>query len=221
MLISNVISKNLFIQILIYLIIGSLFYLFIDSFKFYSTLTDLIYQIFDLLLIIIIFRLYDKENLANLTKSPLKLSIILLTLLFSIIIRIFGVLPIFFIGEKTAEADVLQQYKDLHILLPKNYIDLFILLTSNLIIPPLSEELLFRGVIFTRLSLKMPAIYAIIISSLIFALLHTTNWTIFSFSLIIGIGLCIIYIKYKNIWYSIITHAWINLFALIITFLHH
>ncbi|WP_369049311.1 lysostaphin resistance A-like protein [Tenacibaculum sp. UWU-22] len=90
------------------------------------------------------------------------------------------------------------------------------------IIPPLSmaftsaifEETLFRGIIFRILEEKLGSYIALIISSLIFGMLHLANP---NSSLITGIGLAIqaglllgaAYIYSRNLWFPIAIHfAW-------------
>jgi len=46
-------------------------------------------------------------------------------------------------------------------------------LLATILISPISEELIFRGVFLNRLNLVVPTVFAVLISSLLFASLHT------------------------------------------------
>ena len=81
-------------------------------------------------------------------------------------------------------------------------------------IAPVSEELLFRGVLFNRLKILKGAPFAIVVSSLIFGslhfyggtpLLHVITATIF------GMLMCVFFMKYDNILMNIAVHFLGNL----------
>lgn len=87
-------------------------------------------------------------------------------------------------------------------------------LIASVFISPISEELIFRGVFLNRLQLVVPPVFAVLISSLLFASLHGFG-TIFS-AFIFGICASILYLKTKNIFIAIMFHFLNNLFAEII-----
>ena len=82
-------------------------------------------------------------------------------------------------------------------------------LLSVIIISPIFEELLFRGVFLNKLNLIVPTLFAVLISSLIFASLHPFG-SIFS-AFIFGICVSILYLKTENILVAIFTHFLNNL----------
>lgn len=90
-------------------------------------------------------------------------------------------------------------------------------LIATIFISPISEELIFRGVFINRLKLIVPTIFAILISSLLFAALHSFG-SIFS-AFIFGICISILYLKTGNIFVAIFAHFLNNLFAEIIVVL--
>lgn len=90
-------------------------------------------------------------------------------------------------------------------------------LIATVIISPISEELIFRGVFLNRLQLAVPTIFAVLISSLLFAALHSFG-SIFS-AFIFGICIAILYLKTDNIFVPIFAHFLNNLFAEIIVIL--
>ena len=85
---------------------------------------------------------------------------------------------------------------------------------ATIIISPISEELIFRGVFLNRLQLIIPTTFAILISSLLFASLHSFG-SIFS-AFIFGVCVAILYLKTENIFVAIFAHFLNNLFAEII-----
>ena len=89
-------------------------------------------------------------------------------------------------------------------------------LLATIFISPISEELIFRGVFLNRIKLIVPTTFAVLISSLLFASLHSFG-SIFS-AFIFGICVAILYLKTDNIFVPIFVHFLNNLFAEIIRF---
>ena len=90
-------------------------------------------------------------------------------------------------------------------------------LIATILISPISEELIFRGVFLNRLQLAVPVVFAVLISSLLFAALHSFG-SIFS-AFIFGVCIAILYLKTDNIFVAIFAHFLNNLFAEIIVVL--
>ncbi len=84
-------------------------------------------------------------------------------------------------------------------------------LLATIIISPISEELIFRGVFLNRLRLIVPTLFAVLISSLLFAALHSFG-SIFS-AFIFAICISILYLKTDNIFVPILAHFLNNLLA--------
>lgn len=91
------------------------------------------------------------------------------------------------------------------------YGGLFVLMLITVIGAPLMEELLFRSIIFKRISRTFNIYLGMIISSLVFGLLHIELAIIGAF--IFGIVCCILYTKYKNILIPMTVHFFNNLIA--------
>lgn len=87
-------------------------------------------------------------------------------------------------------------------------------LITTIFISPLSEELIFRGVFLNRLRLVVPVTFAVLISSLLFASLHSFG-SIFS-AFIFAMCVAILYIKTDDILVPILVHFLNNLIAEII-----
>lgn len=84
-------------------------------------------------------------------------------------------------------------------------------LLATVIVSPISEELIFRGVFLNRLQLIVPTLFAVLVSSLLFASLHTFG-SIFS-AFIFAVCLSILYLKTDNIFVVMLAHFLNNLFA--------
>lgn len=84
-------------------------------------------------------------------------------------------------------------------------------LISTIIISPISEELLFRGVFLNRLKLIVPTSFAIAITSILFGALHSYGSIISA--VVFGVCMCIIYLKTRNILTCIFAHFLNNLLA--------
>lgn len=96
--------------------------------------------------------------------------------------------------------------------------DLFLILFSLVVIAPLSEEIIFRGYMLSRLLTQFSEKTAIIMSAVIFALCHTDPiWIVYA--LIMGLFLAKVSILEDNIFYSLVLHAGFNLPSVIIIFL--
>lgn len=82
---------------------------------------------------------------------------------------------------------------------------------STIIVSPISEELLFRGVFLNRLKLVVPTSFAVAITSILFGSLHSYGSIISA--IVFGVCMCILYLKTKNILVCIFAHFLNNLLA--------
>ncbi len=87
-------------------------------------------------------------------------------------------------------------------------------LLSKLIIAPISEELLFRGLFLNKLRLIVPLSFAIIISSFLFGAFHSLGSIISA--IVFACCMCILYLKTNNILVPIFAHFLNNFLAEII-----
>ncbi len=94
---------------------------------------------------------------------------------------------------------------------PTTYCSLIISMMSTVVCAPIMEELLFRAIIFKRIAKKFNIYVGMIISSFIFAILHSELSVVGAF--IFGIACCILYSKYKNILFPITIHFLNNFVA--------
>lgn len=100
----------------------------------------------------------------------------------------------------------------------KTIIDLniFIIILYTVILGPIYEELLFRYVSLKKAQEKYSTKKAIIIITIVFALLHTDIINIV-YAFILGLILSYVYIKYDNILYPIIIHMSANLMSIFVS----
>jgi membrane protease YdiL (CAAX protease family) len=84
------------------------------------------------------------------------------------------------------------------------------------VVPSIAEETLFRGVIQKNLSLRYGILKALIVTSLLFALVHINLSSIVSIFLL-GLMLGYLYLKTQNLMYPIILHFFYNLSADLLT----
>lgn len=81
---------------------------------------------------------------------------------------------------------------------------------SVVIMAPLVEELTFRGFMYTRLKQGMPKWIAVILTSLVFGIVHgTLIWAIYTF--VFSLALIYILERTKSIWACILFHMSFNL----------
>lgn len=82
----------------------------------------------------------------------------------------------------------------------------------TILIAPIIEEIIFRGLVFTRLCTGMPAAAALILASTLFGAMHgTLIWAAYGF--IGGVCMTLVFMKYRSIIASILFHAVFNLFG--------
>ena len=84
-------------------------------------------------------------------------------------------------------------------------------LVSVVLISPIGEELIFRGVFLNKLRLFVPTVFAVLISSLLFASLHSFGGIISAF--VFGICMAVMYLKTCNILVPILAHFINNLLS--------
>lgn len=88
---------------------------------------------------------------------------------------------------------------------------------STVILAPIVEELMFRGMILNRLMSKFPKWAAVLVSAIAFGALHM-NWTQGIFAGLVGIVFAMVYVKTRSLWLCIFAHAANNLWATLLSF---
>ncbi len=91
----------------------------------------------------------------------------------------------------------------------------WIKIACSVVVIPILEELLIRGIICGQLAIWYNPALAVIISSIFFGILHN-NIVQFIYALIIGLALGFIYIKSKRLILCIVGHSIINLLVILL-----
>jgi len=115
--------------------------------------------------------------------------------------------------------NILAYYLDKYVLLSglySNTSNILVGIISTVLLGPIIEELLFRGVIYNNLKLKYSIKKSMIITTILFSLSHFTLIQII-YTLIFGMFLNKVYEKYQNIKYVIILHMVSNLVTTLIS----
>ena len=104
---------------------------------------------------------------------------------------------------------MLESYEELYAASNDN--SMFTLFITVLLVPFL-EELIFRGLAFTRFCRGMPAPAALILASTIFGAMHgTLLWA--SYGFICGVAITLVFMKYRSLYAAMLMHAVFNLFG--------
>lgn len=103
--------------------------------------------------------------------------------------------------------------------LPKAPLPLFLAFFTIVVLGPFCEELLFRGWIFTALRTRMTFLPTLLLSSIVFAMMHFESSFLYAL-VVFPVGLVLGYVRerYGSIKASAIFHSSYNLFAFVVTF---
>ena len=147
------------------------------------------------------------ENLKCVIWTPLIYLITIILLLFVGLLNQYLLTNFFDIEIKPQ--DILERFKEL-----ENSFEISIFVIGSAVIAPIYEELLFRGIIFPKLIQKTNFTIALLLSSLIFAVLHFHLSALLPL-FVLSIILSITYLYTSTIWASISLHALFNLISII------
>lgn len=90
-------------------------------------------------------------------------------------------------------------------------------LLTGAAVAPLSEETLYRGIVFAGLAQRVPFLPAALISGLLFAIPHGLG--VLAPILVLGTGLAWIYARTGTLWAPILAHSLVNAISLGILFI--
>jgi membrane protease YdiL (CAAX protease family) len=85
------------------------------------------------------------------------------------------------------------------------------------ILPPLAEEMLFRGFLYRGLAKKWPKLLAAIFASVLFAVVHF-QWNVGVDVFVLSMVMIFLYEKTKNLWVCVGLHALKNAVAFLVLF---
>ncbi len=97
----------------------------------------------------------------------------------------------------------------------KSPVALTVLLIMAILIAPVAEELVFRAGIYRFFKSRLPTVISMILSAILFSLLHTNIVSFFSL-VVIGVSLCMAYELSGNIMVPIFFHSAFNLNSIIL-----
>ena len=80
------------------------------------------------------------------------------------------------------------------------------------------EELVFRGLILQRFMVKTSTTRSIIISSILFGILHFESWLT---ATVFGVVMCLLFIRSQNLWIPILFHLANNASVVAVNILQH
>ncbi|WP_414151825.1 lysostaphin resistance A-like protein [Acetobacterium carbinolicum] len=86
---------------------------------------------------------------------------------------------------------------------------------SAVVLAPICEELIFRGFIFNKMLTRFSAAKAVIISSVIFGAMHLTTGIS---PTLVGMVLCVIFMKYGSLLPCMIIHSFHNLVVVLLKY---
>mgnify|MGYP000467572470 CR=1 FL=1 len=96
----------------------------------------------------------------------------------------------------------------------------YILAFSMLVvIAPVAEEIIFRGYLFAKLRARLPLWIAILITSLLFGLVHFA-WNVGIDTFALSIVLCLLVVWSKSLWPAILLHMLKNFIAFYFLFIN-
>lgn len=90
-----------------------------------------------------------------------------------------------------------------------------VMVIANMIVAPIVEEVIFRGLILSRLQKAVPLAWAVVISSLLFGIAHgQIVWIIYAF--VLGVILSAVVVKTESLTASILLHMSFNVFGTVV-----
>jgi arylformamidase len=96
------------------------------------------------------------------------------------------------------------------------YLQIGMIFLAIVVLAPIVEEILFRGILFNLIAKRKSTLFAMIASSLIFGFLHAETMVP---TAVIGFVLCFIYYKTGNLYLAMGAHAFNNLIAFVMPLL--
>lgn len=145
-------------------------------------------------------------------------------------------LPLYFLLYAMGVTLVGELYKGLNVSQQQNIgfsgahggLDLALTFVSLVVLPPLTEEILVRGVLYSSLKKVMTFVWATLITSLIFAAAHLPEggaagplWIAFIDTFVLSLVLCWLREKTGTLWPGITLHAIKNCIAFLALFVIH
>ena len=98
----------------------------------------------------------------------------------------------------------------------------FLMLLNLLVAAPVVEEIVMRGVVYTRIENAVGSKSAIIISSLLFGLMHVSAGGLILAigAVLMGLVFALIFAKTNSLWVCIVAHSFANIPDLLLYFIN-
>jgi|GEM_PF-3264388 len=172
-----------------------------------------------LFLLVIFFTIYKKkatfEELGfRRLPFPKVISTAIISLLLSLVLIFFVSLVFYFLHLPGASG----RQEPLLPFFDKSLFGFIVVIVVTSIFVPIVEETYFRGFLLQGLTRFLPDSVAIILSSLLFTVLHL-NLSIFAPIFILSLVLSIVFFKTRSLWPGIVMHSLKNLGSVIIFYL--
>ncbi|MCX2829570.1 type II CAAX endopeptidase family protein [Bacillus pseudomycoides] len=170
------------------------------------------------ILLFSIYYIFTRKSFYNLILSTLNIKSLNRgkTYVYILIANIFVVLS----GKTTDlisndSANIQAIYLGIDTLSEQSFIIYIIAISTHVLIGPVLEEILYRGIILRFLEIKYSFFTGLIISSLLFGLAHNYNFAFIIFATLMGIIYGLLYKKTNSIIPVIIGHMIYNLYTFI------
>lgn len=177
------------------------------------SLVTIVYSAATLIALIIIFAVRRKRFSSEIGLRRVKNETLLLVLPLGVSLQI---IIVFLLNLIPLPEEIIESYNNLYSLLGNSSRILEII--SVAIAAPIIEEVVFRGLIYTRLRRAMSAPIAAGLSAAIFALAHGQIIAVI-YAFIMGLILCFLMERFRSLWAPIILHVGFNA-ANYLPFLH-
>lgn len=188
-------------------------YMIVFSLRFFQIIS-LDYAVSNLIvLLFFIFKLKDFTSELKLDASNIFSLISFREILVIVVLNIFFSYGMLYLSDYIVHSIPPESY--LSFLIPAKSIGgglagVLSLLSVILISPPV-EEMLFRGIFLNKMKMIVPVTFAVLISSLLFASLHSFGGILSAF--VFGICMALLYLKTDNILVPILAHFINNLLS--------
>ena len=211
--------ENIKIKRLLMIYIGSVLILAVISELQFLNLTnilniDMVVLLCNLIIIIwILFKMVKskiniKEKIADL-RSDLKISDVILSFLINVGLTVGILATVCYIAAHLCPSAMNSLLNEVNETEASTVYSTIVYTVSAALVAPVAEEFMFRGIILNRLKIKFGVKKAVIISSILFGLIHS-NLGILS-AVVFGICMAVVYLKTKNIFVTVSIHCVNNL----------
>lgn len=99
------------------------------------------------------------------------------------------------------------------------YFEYILAFATLVVVAPFAEEVLFRGYLFGKLRRYVPLVIAIIITSLLFGLVHF-QWNVSIDTFALSVVMCLLVVWTKSLWPAIMLHMLKNFVAFYFLFIN-